>query len=212
MLKRLLAVSFLVLTACSIQAEDPRYVEGKHYTVLSEPLRTSHRGEEIGEVMEFFSYGCIHCFNFEPAIERFIEEKPDNIRFTAVPVMFNNKQAPEVRAYYVIEVLKLGDEAHAAIFNEIHKKRKSLRTDAQFAKFFTRFGLTEDQYMKEAYSFAVAPKVKNSIYLTGNSGITGTPAVMANGKYLIDTGAVGGNEMALYVAKSLIEQDAAAAE
>lgn len=212
MLKRIIALSFVVLAAFTAHAEDEqRYIEGVHYTTLSTPLKTTFRGEEIGEIMEFFSYGCIHCYNLEPAIGRFLDEKPDNIRFTGVPVMFNERQAPEVRAYYVIKTLKLGDEAHAAVFDAIHKKRVSLRTDKQFAKFFEQFGVSEDKYMATAYSFGVDPLVKRSIYLTGGSGIGGTPSIMANGKYLIDSGKVGGNEMALYVAKWLVERDAAAA-
>ena len=127
--------------------------------------------------------------------------------------MFNERQEPEVRAYYVLKTLKLGEAAHQAIFDAIHKERKSLRTDKQFAKFFAdNLGVTEDKYMQTAYSFGVDPLVKKSIYLTGNSGIGGTPSIIANGKYLIDSGAVGGNEMALYAAKWLIERDAAAAQ
>ncbi|WP_320822090.1 thiol:disulfide interchange protein DsbA/DsbL [Reinekea sp.] len=208
MLKRSVSILFLVLTACWVQAAEPRFVDGTHYTTLATPLKTSYRGAEVGEIMEFFSYGCIHCYNFEPAVQRFLAEKPDSIRYTYVPVMFNERQAPEVRAYYVIELLKLGVTAHQAIFNEIHQQRKALRTDGQFAKFFTRFNLTEDEYLAHAYSFGVNAKVNTSIYLTGNSGIGGTPSIIANGQYLIESGAVGGNEQALYAAKWLIEQDA----
>lgn len=210
MLKRIIAACFVVLAPFAAQAEEERYIEGVHYTTLPTPLQTTFRGEEIGEIMEFFSYGCIHCANLEPAIARFLAEKPENIRFTGVPVMFNERQAPEVRAYYVIKTLRLGDEAHQAVFKAIHNERKSLRSDAQFAKFFTQFGVSEDKYMATAYSFGVDPLVKKSIYLTGGSGIGGTPSIMANGKYLIDSNKVGGNEMALYVAKWLIERDAAA--
>jgi len=211
MLKRSLVFIGLLFTALSVHAEDEaRYVEGVHYQVLSTPLKTSFRGDEIGEIMEFFSYGCIHCFNLEPALNRFLAEKPDNIRFTGVPVMFNERQQPEVRAYYVQKTLKLGPEAHQAIFDAIHKDRKSLRSDKQFAKFFAdELGVSEEKYMQTAYSFGVDPQVQKSVYLTGASGIGGTPSIIANGKYLIDSGAVGGNEMALYAAKWLIERDAA---
>lgn len=209
MLQRALALLLMVFAIAGAQAEE-RYVEGQHYTVLEEPLKTSFRGDEIGEIVEFFSYNCIHCYNFEGPVKRFLAEKPDNIRFTQIPVMFNERQAPEVRAYYVAKTLKLGDEANEKIFTAIHKNRKSLRTDKQFASFFEdELGVDEEKYMATAYSFGVDPQVNRSIYMTGNSRIGGTPTVMANGKYIIDSGAVGGNEMALYVAKWLVERDAA---
>jgi len=208
MLKRLSILTIMVLAACFSQAEE-KYQEGVHYTVLDTPLKTTFRGEQIGEIMEFFSYSCIHCYNLEPSIERYMPEKPENIKWTPVPVMFNDRQAPEVRAYYVLKVLKLGEEAHKAIFEQIHKNRKSMRSDAQFAKFFKEFGISEDRYMKEAYSFGVNAQLNRSIYLTKNSQIQGTPGIVANGKYLINSGAVGGNELAIYAAQWLIQNDPA---
>ncbi len=207
MFKRAIAASLIIFTACIAYAQDDneRYTEGKHYKAIATPLKTSYRDEEIGELMEFFSYSCIHCFRLEAGVERYLAEKPDNIRFTQVPVMFNERQAPEVRAYYVVEVLNLGGSAHKAIFDYINVQRKPLRTDAQFAQFFEQFGLSQDDYMKQAYSFAVNAKVNTSIYLTGKSEITGTPSILVNGKYLIDSGAVGGNEVALYAGQWLVE-------
>ncbi len=214
MLNRLMAASFTVIAMLSVSvfAEDePRYIEGKHYTKLSTPLKTTYRGEEIGEIVEFFSYTCIHCFNVEPGIERFLEEKPDNIRFTQVPAMFNDRQAPEARAHYVAKIMGI-EEAPKAIFNRNFVDRKYLRTDKAFAGFFTQFGMTEDEYMAKAYSFAVDSMLKNSIYMTGTSNIGGTPAVVVNGKYEIQSSAVGGNEAALHVAKWLVEYEASKAE
>lgn len=208
MFKTLLTTGLLSLLACFAMAEDPKYVEGTHYTRIATPFKTSFRDAEIGEITEFFSYNCIHCFNFEPALDRFKSVKPDNIRFTAVPVMFNERQAPEVRAYYVLEVLQLKDEAHQKIFNAIHNERRSLRTDSAFAKFFeANLGVTAEEYMKQAYSFGVNAKVNGSVMLTGGSGIGGTPSIAVNGKYLINSRAVGGNEAALYVAQWLVEND-----
>lgn len=210
MLKRTLTLCLIALSSfAALAEEESRYQEGVHYTVLSTPLTTSYRGEEIGEIMEFFSYSCIHCYNVEPAIERFVDEKPDNIRFTQIPVMFNPRNEPEVRAYYVGQILKIGEQANRVIFNTIHKERQALRSDAQFARLFAeKLGVSEDKYMATAYSFGVDPLVQKSIQLTGAARIAGTPTVIANGKYVIDSGAVGGNEMALYAAKYLVEQDA----
>ncbi len=50
------------------------FVEGEHYTLLEKPRRI--RGEKI-EVMEFFSYGCIHCYNFDPDLTDWVEANSD---------------------------------------------------------------------------------------------------------------------------------------
>lgn len=213
MFKRFFVISLLITAASLIHAEEAaRYVEGKHYATLATPLNTSFRGEEIGEIMEFFSYSCIHCARLEASIPAFLDQKPDNIRFTPVPVVFNEYQKPEVRAYYVVELLNLGHSAHTQIFNEINVNRNRMNTDAKFAEFFTRFGISKEEYMKHAYSFAVNAKLNQSIILTRDSQITGTPSVVANGKYRIDSGAVGSNEMALYAAQWIVNNEADSAE
>ncbi|MEJ2063156.1 MAG: thiol:disulfide interchange protein DsbA/DsbL [Reinekea sp.] len=214
MMKPLLAVSLVVFSLFGLNAfaeDEPRYEEGKHYTLLSNPVKTTYRGDEIGEIMEFFSMSCIHCYHLEPGIERFLKEKPDNIRFTQVPVIFNNRQEPEARAFYVAEIMNL-KKAQPAIFERNFVERKPFRNDQDYAKFFTQFGMTEDEYMGKALSFAVDSKIKNAMYLTGTSAITGTPSIVVNGKYQIETGVVGGNETALYVAKWLIENEAKKAQ
>ncbi|MDN3647684.1 thiol:disulfide interchange protein DsbA/DsbL [Reinekea marina] len=208
MIKKLMITAALFAVSLFAAAED-KWVEGVHYRTLANPLPTTYSGDEIGEITEFFSYGCIHCFNLEPAAQAFKKSLPENIRFSPVPVMFNERQSAEVKAYYASVLLKINDDAHQAIYNEFHVARKPMRSDKAFAKFFTRFGVSEDQYMAMANSFGVAGKVNQSIQLTGKSGIQGTPSIMANGKYLIDSGAVGGNNVALEVAKWLVERDAA---
>jgi thiol:disulfide interchange protein DsbA len=213
MLKRFFVISLLITAASFIQAEEtPRYVEGQHYTTLETPLKTSYHDDEIGEIMEFFSYSCIHCARLENSVITFLQQKPENIRFTPVPVIFNEYQKPEARAFYVIELLGLGHSAHLQVFNEINVNRNRLNTDAKFAEFFTRFDMTEEEYMKHAYSFAVNSKLNQSVLLTRDSAITGTPTIIANGKYSINSGAVGSNEMALYAAQRIIQEKAASAE
>ena len=47
------------------------FIEGEDYLVLEEPRRV--RGDAI-EIMEFFSYGCIHCYSLDPRLDDLIEE------------------------------------------------------------------------------------------------------------------------------------------
>ena len=42
------------------------YTEGKHYELLPIPVDTAD--PDTCEVVEVFSYMCIHCYNFDPAV------------------------------------------------------------------------------------------------------------------------------------------------
>jgi len=208
MIKRLLGAALVVCATLGFaQAEE--YKAGQHYEVLPEKIPTNYRGSEAGEIMEIFSYGCIHCFNLEPFIQSWKQSKPDDIRFTPVPVVFNARQIPEVKAYYAAELLGIQDESHRATFNEVHINRNRLSSDEDFAEFYTRFGVSEDEYMKMANSFAVNVKVNQAQKVTEMSGVQGTPSLVVNGKYLVTGRTAGGNEKMFDVAVWLIRRDAA---
>jgi hypothetical protein len=61
------AVVIYFSTLVVTDVPDGEFAEGRHYMKLEEPGKV--RGKK-DVVMEFFSYGCIHCFNFDPEIER----------------------------------------------------------------------------------------------------------------------------------------------
>ncbi len=158
--------------------------------------------------MEVFSYSCIHCFRLEPFIENWVEnQKPDDIRFTHVPVVFHDRQLPEVKAYYASKLLKVHDESHDAIFNEIHVNRNRLTDDEAFAEFFTRFGVSEEDYLTMANSFAVNVKANMAKEVTEKGQVTGTPSLVVNGRYLVTGRTAGSNEKMFDVAVWLIRQD-----
>ena len=75
---------------------------GEHYTDLGAPDR-SPRGPVT--VVEFFSYGCVHCKNFDPQIERWTEGLPEDVRFKRAPVAFSASWGLLAKAYHAAERL-----------------------------------------------------------------------------------------------------------
>lgn len=207
MFKRVMlsALALMVLAAGSATAEE--FQAGTHYQVLPEKLPTSYRGDEAGEIMEIFSYSCIHCFNLEPFVTSWKQGKPDDIRFTPVPVLFNDRQIPEAKAYYAGQFLDVIEQSHPSIYNEIHINRNRLSSDEAFAEIFERFDISESEYMDMANSFAVNTRISLAQKITRMSQIQGTPSLVVNGKYLISGQMAGGNERMFTVAEWLIRNE-----
>lgn len=199
------ALAFMVLTASFATAEE--FQAGTHYQVLPEKLPTSYRGEEAGEIMEIFSYSCIHCFNLEPFVTAWKQGKPEDIRFTPVPVIFNPRQIPEAKAYYTGQFLNVIEQSHPSLYNEIHVNRNRLSSDEDFAEIFERFDISESEYMDMANSFAVNTRISLAQKITQMSQIQGTPSLVVNGKYLISGQMAGGNERMFTVAEWLIRNE-----
>ena len=61
---RVIITTFLFLLPLSNLAIAMEYEEGTHYVELQIPLNT--RNPDKIEVAEYFSYGCPHCYQFEP--------------------------------------------------------------------------------------------------------------------------------------------------
>ena len=53
-------------------APQGEFIEGEHYLLIDNPRRI--RSDKI-EVMEFFGYACVHCYNFDPILTDWVEEK-----------------------------------------------------------------------------------------------------------------------------------------
>ncbi len=206
-------LSFLALTATCVtmttaQAQLAPQVEafkaGQHYTIISPAQPTAN--PEMIEVVEVFSYMCPHCKSFQPFIDGWLETISDDIDFRRQPVVFGRPQwAPLARAYYTIDALGMAEEAHGAIFDALHDQRKNLATDEAMAEFLTEHGISEEDYLKTAQSFAIETKLKRGISMTKGYGITGTPSVVVNGKYLTTASMAGSAQRAIEVVNYLID-------
>ncbi len=87
MFKRLLLTLSVVLLAplaCSAQEPDAQdYVEGTHYNLIVPAVRTADPSKI--EIVEFFWYGCGHCYSFEPLLEEWKKDLPDDVAFRPIP-------------------------------------------------------------------------------------------------------------------------------
>ncbi|HBQ41700.1 MAG TPA: disulfide bond formation protein DsbA, partial [Halieaceae bacterium] len=71
MFTRFLALALVLLTPLAATAQDSAttdWQEGTHYDLIVPALRTADP-DKI-EVVEFFWYGCGHCYTFDPLISR----------------------------------------------------------------------------------------------------------------------------------------------
>ena len=95
------------------------------YLELNPPQPVESHGKI--EVLEFFWYGCIHCYNLEPKLDTWLKTLPKDVEFRRVPAVFNERWAHDAAIFYAFEALGLLDKLHRPFFDAIHRDR--LRTD-----------------------------------------------------------------------------------
>jgi len=147
------------------------------------------------KVVEVFGYTCPHCYNLEPSLHKWLESKPEDVHFERMPVVFNHPNwIFMARVFYTAKELGVLDKSHNAFFDALHRDKKELFTPEAIAKFFTQFGVKEEDFLKTFKGFKVTSEIKRAAKITQAYGVEGVPAVIVNGKYLTDVPMAGSRD------------------
>ena len=105
MIKRFLAGLMMagLLVGGVSTASAAAFVEGKNYVRLDKPLPT--RDKTRIEVIEFFWYGCIHCFHFEPTLKAWASKQADDVYLQGSPALWNKAMSLHAQAFYTAQAL-----------------------------------------------------------------------------------------------------------
>jgi len=159
------------------------YHEGKNYRVLERPGIPSVPGKI--EVREFFWYGCPHCYQLEGKISAWSRTLPSDVNFIHTPAVAAPHWELLASGYFAASNLGVAKEAHAALFDALHKDRKRIATAEQLAAFYKDYGVEESAFLAQLNSFAVKTALRKSEQSFRQYGLTGVPAVIVNGKYQV---------------------------
>src|SRR5512143_4101881 len=85
-------------------------VDTRTYATLQNPLPLESPGKI--EIAEFFWYGCIHCYNLEPLLEKWIPTLPADTVFRRIPAVFNERWGLDAAIFYTFEALVVLGKLH----------------------------------------------------------------------------------------------------
>lgn len=177
------------------------------YEVIATPQKTAN-SEKI-EVVEVFWYGCPHCDTFEPYIREWTASKPGYVEFERQPGVFSNPVWQlHAAAFYSAEQLGIGEEVHGPIFDTIHRQGNRLDSAEKLQAFFAHYGVDAEQFSATLNSDAVRTRVLRAQQLSQQYGINGVPAMIVNGKYLINGSMAGSYSRMLAIVDHLAALEA----
>lgn len=199
----------IALAGFSFTVQAAEFEEGTHYERLTVPVQTAD--DSRVEVVEAFSYACIHCKTFDPALEAWRHEQGAGVDFQRMPAIFNQTWAIFAQAYYTAEVLGVTEQVHTPIFKAIHEQGKDLRDPAAMAILFETFaGVSKSDFEQVYDSFGVRSKMQQAQAHGRAYGITGTPSMIVDGLFRTDGQMAGSNAMMLEVVDFLVAKQAEA--
>lgn len=171
----------LALTGLPAQAQGGP-IEGRQYVRMPTPVPTSTPGKI--EVIEFFWYGCPHCYVFEPSIEAWAKQLPADVAYRKVHVAFRENVKIHQRLFYTLEVMGKEAQVRPAIFNAIHRGGQALTDPKAMAAFLAPLGVDSAKFLETYNSFTVQTKCQQAAKLQDSYNIEGVPTVAIGGRFM----------------------------
>jgi len=197
----------LGLTATGAALAQAPWVAGQHFVSLSTPAPvTLPSADKKIEVVEFFWYGCPHCFAFEPALESWVKRLPADVYFRQVPVGFMAPHQAHQKLFYALQEMGQLAAMHRKVFSAIHQQGRRLGSESEISAFVVANGLDGDKFNAAFKSFGVNTKANRAKQLSEAYKIDGVPALGVQGRFYTAPSLAGSHERAIAVADFLLQR------
>lgn len=172
-----------------IQANQKVFKEGEHYRTLDKPVQTDVEKTQV-EVADVFWYGCPHCYNLEPIVSAWKKTLAPDVIVVRRPGFFtSNIWQSHAQLYYTIRNMGIEDKVHQGIFNEIHNNKNYLADPETMANFLSdQYGVDKQEFLDQFNSFGVSHQLQKSFAQLKGYELTGVPALIIDGRYVIEAG------------------------
>ena len=148
---------------------------GSDYLKLD--ARVASPGDRV-ELIEFFSYSCLGCYELGPDVDRWYLSQLDDVDLILVPLITNEQSAHLARLFYALEALNRLTHMHYEVFRAIHDQENRLWELHAQLKWVSSYGVNVDEFKELLNSDQVAGRVNNARALAKQYPISVTPTLL----------------------------------
>lgn len=177
MVKKLFMVLALLFTlSCHAYADSGSKIQGT-YTELP-GIEFKFDGKQV-EIIEFFSFYCSHCFEFEQSIPAIKKQFP-NAKWRHIPIYWGEGSPKPGEAYLIAKEEGKGEEMKKAIFNALFLDGKDIGKIEILEEAALSIGLGFD-FSRRLRSGEKAGEAGEGIIMTKTYNINETPTMIIAG-------------------------------
>ena len=179
---------------------------GLFFSPGAAPYRTLDIADGTGpvRVVEYFSYGCVHCRSLERLLSDWTDALPQGAVFEQAHVAFSDPQRLLARAHFALERHGALEANHDRIFRAIHDRNRRFANAEALADFVDGHGVEREAFLATMRSPRAARRVRAVEERFVALGLTGVPALVVDGKHVI--GMEGGRRRSLATAAALVAE------
>ncbi|CAI1117791.1 thiol:disulfide interchange protein DsbA [Serratia ficaria] len=186
----------LVGMVMAFSASAAQFSDGTQYVTLDKPVT----GEP--QVLEFFSFYCPHCYQFEQVYhvsENVKKALPVGTKMTKYHVEFLGPLGKQLtQAWAVAMALGVEDKVSPLMFEAV-QKTQTVQTPDDIRNVFVKAGVSAADYDAAWNSFVVKSLVVQQEKAAEDLQLRGVPAVFVNGKYMVKNDGLDTSSMDAYV-------------
>ncbi|WP_145533300.1 thiol:disulfide interchange protein DsbA [Yersinia alsatica] len=173
-----------------------QFTDGTQYQTLNKPVT----GEP--QVLEFFSFYCPHCYQFEEVyhVPQTVKKAlPEEVKMTRYHVEFLGPLGKELtQAWAVAMALGVEEKVTPLMFEGV-QKTQTVQTPDDIRNVFIKAGVSGEDYDAALNSFVVKSLVVQQQKAAEDLQLRGVPAMFVNGKYMIKNDGMDTSSMDNYV-------------
>lgn len=197
-LKQLSALSALSVLGGAAWAQK----SGQPFQTLATKVATEVPGKI--EVIEFFSYGCPHCHDFEPLLNSWTKTLPADVNFIKVPITFNRAEWTNLaRIYYTLDAMGEAGKHGAAVFAAIHEQKRQLQKEDVLLEWIG--SVTDAKRFTDTWkSFGVQSRLQRANQIAAAYRVSGVPMMAVDGRFMVSASTAGSHEGMLKTVNELV--------
>ncbi|HJP97879.1 MAG TPA: thiol:disulfide interchange protein DsbA/DsbL [Rhodanobacteraceae bacterium] len=157
-------------------AASTHFTEGQQYVSLKPPAGQAAPTGPV-EVVEVFSYGCPHCAEFAPYMDKLRASLPKDVEVRYMPAVFSQAWVPYAQAFYAARELGVLNRTHDAMFQAMleHYPLNSLQ---DMAAWYGRHGADPQKFIAAATSKSTMQQMADDQKTEMGWGIDATPTLV----------------------------------
>jgi protein dithiol oxidoreductase (disulfide-forming) len=185
----------LVGMVMAFSASAAQFTDGTQYQTLNRPIT----GEP--QVLEFFSFYCPHCYQFEEvyhipqAVKKVL---PEGTKMTRYHVEFLGPLGKQLTQAWAVAMALGVEEKITPLMFEGVQKTQTIRTPDDIRNVFIKVGVSGEDYDAALNSFVVKSLVVQQQKAAEDLQLRGVPAMFVNGKYMIKNDGMDTRSMDIY--------------
>jgi thiol:disulfide interchange protein DsbA len=200
----LVTSSFLTMNCAGDNA-----THANQYDILENALPPIGDSDNV-EIVEFFWYGCPHCYDLESPLTLWLDKQAKGIELVRVPAVpyETHPWADLAKVFYIAEQKQILDKVHTPIFKALHGSKKSSIPLGKFlVGLFAKHGVSQQEFVDAFNSFDILDKISEAEKLAKKYGVKSVPVIFVNGKYRLTSAKTGSYQNLVKVLDYLVNKE-----